>query len=404
MKKIVRTALATVKSLSGQFPALLVDGARQVGKTTLLRDAAEPGRRFVTFDDPDIRALARRDPALFLQAYPPPVIIDEVQYAPQILPIIKMAIDRDPGACGQFWLTGSQKFHLMRDVGESLAGRIAIIDLAGISQGEELGRCGDGIFSVPGALPENNSFDGMKAIYRRIHRGGYPALVSGQVKDWESFYRSYVRTYIERDVHDLVRVTDEERFLMFLKAAAARTGQLLNLSELARDVGIGTSTARDWMGVLGSSGIVNLLKPYSRNVTSRIVKTPKLYFADTGLCCYLTGWTSPETLSAGAMAGAMLETYVVGELFKRYGNVGREPRLWFFRDKIGCEIDVLAERDGVFEPIEIKKTASPALSDVRGFGKVAKLGVPLGKGAILCLAERALPLAQDVMIVPIGAL
>jgi hypothetical protein len=404
MKTIKRTALATVRSLSEQFPALLVDGARQVGKTTLLRNAAEASRRFVTLDDPDIRTLARRDPALFLQAYPPPVIIDEMQYAPQILPLVKMAIDKNPNVCGQFWLTGSQKFHLMHDVGESLAGRIAIIDLAGISQGEELGRSDDDIFGVPGALPENNTFDGMKNIYRRIHRGGYPALVSGRVKDWESFYRSYVRTYIERDVHDLVRVTDEERFLMFLKAAAARTGQLLNLSELARDVGIGTSTARDWMGVLGSSGIVNLLKPYSRNVTSRIVKTPKLYFADTGLCCYLTGWTSPETLSAGAMAGAMLETYVVGELFKRYGNVGREPRLWFFRDKIGCEIDVLVERNGVFEPIEIKKTASPRQSDVRAFSKVAKLGVPLGKGAILCLAERALPLAQDIMIIPIGAL
>ena len=308
MKTIKRTALTTVKSLSEQFPALLVDGARQVGKTTLLQDAAEPSRRFVSFDDPDIRALARRDPALFLQAYPPPVIIDEMQYAPQILPLIKMAIDKNPNVCGQFWLTGSQKFHLMHNVGESLAGRIAIIDLAGISQGEELGRCGDDIFSVPDALPESNTFDGMGVIYRRIHRGGYPALVSGRVKDWESFYKSYVRTYIERDVHDLVRVTDEERFLMFLKAAAARTGQLLNLSELARDVGIGTSTARDWMGVLG--------RPASTLSTT----SPRSFFTSSGAAS-----KGPE-ISARAISTSSEWRVVSVSVEKAQPSIGRSFR------------------------------------------------------------------------------
>ena len=306
--------------------------------------------------------------------------------------------------CGGFWFTGSQQFHLMRDVSESLAGRIGIIDLGGISQGEELGRTNDGEFIVPDTLDITKSFDTFQAVFRRIHRGSFPALVSGRAKNREAFYRSYVRTYLERDVHDLTRITDEERFLTFFKAAAARTGQLLNLSELARDVGIGATTARDWLGVLGISGIVYLLRPYSRNVTSRIVKTPKLYFTDTGLCSYLAGWSSPETLANGAMGGAILETFVVGELLKRYGSNGREPRLWFYRDKAGSEIDILIERDGMLSPIEVKKTASPSAGDVRAFAKARSLGLPIGNGAVLCLTERARPLSRDVSVIPIGSI
>ena len=404
MKFIERTALATIKELSAQFPAILVCGARQVGKTTLLRTAAEQGRAFVSLDDPDIRTLARKDPALFLQSYPPPIIIDELQYAPQILPLVKMTIDRHPDMCGQFWFTGSQQFHLMRDASESLAGRIGILDLGGISQGEEFGRTGDDVFLVPDTLDTQTSFGNVSEVYRRIHRGSFPALASGRAKNWETFFRSYVRTYLERDVHDLTRITDEDRFLTFLKAAAARTGQLLNVSELARDVGIGASTARDWLSILGTSGLVYLLRPYSRNVTSRIVKTPKLYFTDTGLCSYLTGWTSPETLANGAMSGAMLETHVIGELLKRCWNRGKEARLWFYRDKAGSEIDILIEHDGILDPVEVKKTASPRLSDIHAFAKVRSLGLPLGKGAVLCLSERARPLTQDVSVIPVGAI
>jgi len=404
MKFIERAASATVRELSGQFPAIMICGARQVGKTTLLRNAAEDGRKFVSLDDPDVRTLARTDPALFLQAYPPPIIIDEIQYAPQLLPLVKMAIDDKSDACGQFWFTGSQQFHLMQDIGESLAGRIGIIDLGGISQGEELCRIHDDAFFIPDTIDTQTSFDTLSAIFARIHRGSFPALVSGKAKNWETFFRSYVRTYLERDIHNLTRITDEERFLVFLKATAARTGQLLNVSELARDVGIATTTARDWLGILGASGLVYLLRPYSRNVTSRIIKTPKLYFTDTGLCSYLAGWTSPETLANGAMGGAMLETYVVGELLKRYGNRGREARLWFYRDKAGSEIDILIEHDGILNPVEVKKTASPAKSDIRAFAKARSLGLPLGKGAVFCLAERARPLTQDVSVIPIGSI
>ena len=403
MKIIHRFASAEVLEASNEFPAVLVTGARQVGKTTLLRETADENRRYVSLDALPVRDLARRDPGAFLKAYPPPVIIDEIQYAPQLLPHIKTIIDERPNLCGQFWLSGSQQFHLMKNVSESLAGRVAIINLGGISQGEENGRNRDGLFN-----PENISFDakfdGIVEIYERIHRGAFPALVSGRVKNSQRFYDSYVRTYIERDVHDLAKVSDENRFFMFLKAAAARTGQLLNLSELARDVGITMPTAKDWMGILEASNIVWLLRPYSRNITSRIVKTPKLYFLDTGLCSHLLGWDTPTTLMNGAMAGAMLETFVVGEILKRFWNSGRTPRIYFYRDKVGAEIDLLIEHDGILDPIEVKRSTNPTPSDIKAFRKIESLGFKLGHGAVICPAERALPLADGVVVFPVGAL
>lgn len=401
---IKRAALKEVRGASAEFPALLVTGARQVGKTTMLKEAAESGRRFVSLDILTVRDLARRDPHAFLVSHPPPVIIDEIQYAPQLLPYIKAMIDDSPDMRGGFWLSGSQQFHLMKGVSESLAGRVAVIRLGGISQGEELGRDDDGPFSTADGIPPEAAFDGIAALYARIHRGSFPALVSGRIRNWERFYQSYVGTYVERDIHDLARVTDEERFLKFVRAAAARTGQLLNLSELARDVGIAMPTAKDWLGILKASNLVYLLQPYSRNVTSRIVKTPKLYFTDTGICCHLLGWDSPKSLMNGAMAGAMLETFVVGELLKRYWNCGKEPRLFFYRDRVGAEIDVLIERNGVLEPVEIKRNTNPSVSDIKAFKKVAGLGFPLGTGAVVCPTENSLPLTSDVMVVPTGAI
>ncbi len=281
---IKRAALREVVEASAEFPALIVTGARQVGKTTLLKEAVEAGRHFVSLDALTVRELAQRDPHAFLLSYPPPVIIDEIQYAPQLLPYIKTMIDESAGMCGMFWLSGSQQFHLMRDVSESFAGRVAVINLGGISQGEELGRVDDDVFTASAPISSVERHDGMVKVFARIHRGGFPALVSGRVKNWERFFSSYVTTYIERDIHDLANVSNEDRFLKFIRAAAARTGQLLNLSDLARDVGISMPTAKDWLGILKASNLVYLLQPYSRNVTSRIVKTPKLYFTDTGLC------------------------------------------------------------------------------------------------------------------------
>ena len=393
-----------VLGASAEFPAVMVTGARQVGKTTLLKEAADGGRHFVSLDLLTVRDLARRDPQAFLAANPPPVIIDEIQYAPQLLPYIKAMIDESPDEVGRFWLSGSQQFHLMKNVSESLAGRIAVVPLGGISQGEELGRDADGAFSVESEIAHGARFDGVEELFARIHRGSFPALVSGRVKNWDRFYNSYVSTYVERDIRDLANVSSEDRFLKFIRAAAARTGQILNLSELARDVGVSVPTAKDWIGILKASNLVYLLQPYSRNVTSRIIKTPKLYFTDTGLCCHLLGWDSPKTLMNGAMAGAMFETFVVAEILKRSWNAGKVPRIWFYRDRLGVEIDVLLERNGILEPVEIKKNTNPVPSDVKAFEKVKSMGLPIGKGAVVCPAETAMPLTDCVKIIPAGAI
>lgn len=405
MKMIRRLALREVLDASSEFPAVLVAGSRQVGKTTLLKCAAEKERKVVSLDSLTVRDLARRDPATFLSAYSPPVFIDEIQYAPELLPYIKCIIDGRNDMCGGFWMSGSQQFHLMKNVSESLAGRVAVITLGGISQGEELGRdVRTGIFDVAEAISPDECFQSGIEVYARIHRGSFPAIVSGKVRNWDRFYKSYLTTYIERDIHNLARVADEDRFLKFVRAAAARTGQLLNLSDIARDVGVSVPTAKDWLGILKASNLVYLLQPYFRNITSRIVKTPKLYFVDTGLCCNLLGWDSPKTLMNGAMAGAMLETFVVGEILRRSWNVGKEPRLYFYRDRAGTEIDILIERNGVLEPIEVKKHSNPCLKDIKSFAKVRELGFPLGRGAVVCLAERAVPLTSEVSVIPVGAL
>ena len=391
MKLIKRALESTILDISKQFPVVMLTGARQVGKTTLLK-MLDPSRRFITLDDPIVRKLAVSDPALFLQTYQPPVIIDEFQYAPQLLEHIKLTVDARPEEMGLYWLTGSQQFQLMKNVGESLAGRVGILSLGGIVQSEEL------------SLKSLDKADDAMAIFQRIQRGSYPALVSGRVKDVQVFYGSYVKTYIERDVREITKIADELQFLQFLKVIAARTANLLNLSEVARDVGISQPTARAWLSILESCGLVYLLRPYSANITSRIVKTPKVYFMDTGLCSYLTGWTSAQTLASGAMSGAMLETFVVSEIIRKFWNSGREAPVWFYRDKAGTEIDLLVEQDGVLNPIEIKKSASPSLKDVKAFAKVASEGVKLGNGTLVCLVESPVPLSRNVQVLPVGRL
>lgn len=401
--KIKRAIEEVVGRLSEQFPVILVTGARQVGKTTLLRMLATPDRRFVSFDDPELRAMARTDPKLFFQSYPPPIVLDEIQYVPELLTQIKIMVDANREANGQFWLTGSQPFRLMKGVNETLAGRVAILPLGGIGQAEECSRS-VGAFRTEMQSADDTLFDDGVMVYKRIVRGSFPDLVSGRIKDREIFYRSYVQTYIERDIRDLMHIGNEAKFLAFLRVMAGRTGQLLNLSDVARDVGISPVTARSWLSLLETSGIVFLLRPYSRNVTARIVKTPKLYFMDTGLAAYLSGWRTEDTLMNGAMSGAFLETFVVAEIVKRAWNAGEEPQMYFYRDNAGTEIDVLLEQDGVLHPLEVKKSASPSLSDARAFGRVVKKGLTLGTGAVLCLSQRLRPLDRDVMVMPIGAL
>lgn len=404
---IRRTLEPYFREAAAHFPVMLVTGARQVGKTTFLREIAGAERTYISLDDPRVVDLARTDPALFMQRYPGPVLIDEIQYAPGLLPYIKLAVDEEHRP-GRFWLTGSQQFHLMRDVAESLAGRVGIVHLLGLSRREQDGQADDhGPFlpapdslaarlgdALPLPLPE---------LYRRIWRGAYPALTRDPQLDRDLYFSSYVQTYLQRDVRDLARVGDETAFLRFVRACAARTAQLLNVAELARDADVAPNTAKHWLSVLEASGIVYRLEPYHANVTKRLVKTPKLYFLDTGLCSWLTGWTSPEALEAGAASGAMLETWILVEILKSWWHRGKQAPFYFYRDKDKKEIDLLIVRDDAIHPLEFKKSASPGRAAVRHFSVLSRLDRPIGAGGVVCLAESSLPLVEGVVTIPVGA-
>ena len=374
--------------------------------TLLLRHLSADDRRYVTLDDLAVRDLARRDPVLFLQKYRPPILIDEIQYAPELLTAIKLDVDRDrrPGA---FWLTGSQQFAVMRGITETLAGRVAILTLLGFTQREADQRPGN----LPPFLPDHAALEARGAtavtltlpdVYERIWRGGMPALVTRQIRDRDLFYRSYVQTYLERDVRDLTQVGDLNAFGRFLRAVAARTAQLLNYTDLARDCAISVNTARKWMSVLEGSFQVAILPAHHTNLSKRLYCTPKLHFLDTGLCAYLTEWSSPETLEAGAMSGAIFETFVFGEILKSWHNQGRRPTFHYYRDKDGREIDLLISHDGQVWPVEVKKAALVREADTAAFRTLAGRGTRIGHGAVVSLSAEWMPLNRDVDVFPVG--
>lgn len=404
-----RTLEKTIKDVSKSFPVLLLTGPRQVGKTTLLKNISGGNRKYVTLDDFEQRQLAKTDPALFLQIHQPPLIIDEVQYAPELFPYIKMYVDKNK-APGLFWLTGSQKFHLMKNITESLAGRVAILDMLGFSYKEITNIADKSIPFLPTASwvedagQQFSKSPDINEIYKSIYRGSFPKLISDENMSRDIFYSSYIQTYIERDVKDITKIGNELRFLNFLKAIAARTGQLINYTDIARDVDIDVKTANAWASVLETSGLIKFLQPYYNNITKRIIKTPKMYFLDTGLCSYLTGWDSPKTLEAGAMSGAIFETYVFAEILKSYWNNGRDPNIYFYRDKDQREIDFIFEYNGMLYPVEVKKTATPSLSSIKSFSALESLKKPVGEGAVICLYKELFPFNKDVMLIPVNAL
>ena len=401
---IRRTLEQYVKKITQQFPVLMLTGSRQVGKTTLLKHLTEKNRNYVTLDNPLLLNLAKSDPSLFMQRFPGPILIDEIQNAPELLPFIKMEVDKSK-VNGLFWLTGSQQFHLMKGVSESLAGRVGIINMLGLSLREIFIHSEESTPFLP--IPEiirakelNSNALSLKELYKIIWRGSYPSVALFKEKNQNMFYSSYIQTYLQRDIHDLAKVGDEMSFLKFLSATAARSAQLLNLSDLARDADITPNTAKSWLSILIATGLVYLLQPYNQNITKRLVKAPKLYFLDTGLCAYLTDWTSPETLESGAMSGAILESWIMSEILKSWWHNGKQAPFYYYRDKDQKEIDLLIITDGKIYPIEFKKTSSPSANVVRHFKLLDKFQYSISYGGVVCLIPESLPLTPSVTSIP----
>ncbi len=411
---IKRAIEDSVIQASKTFPVLLVTGPRQVGKTTLLQHLAGQERKYVTLDDPEVRFLAKDDPSLFLQRYEPPVIIDEIQYAPEILPHIKMYVDRSKSK-GDFWLTGSQMFHMMKNVSESLAGRVGILNLLGLS-GSEI----NGIHSEPFTTSPERLIARVKTahkmsmpeIYEHIFRGGMPALYADNEINFETFFSSYMNSYLQRDIKDLTQVADEMSFYNFMVAVAARTGRPVIYDELAREAGISAPTAKKWLSILVSSHIVALVQPYHNNVLKRIVKMPLLHFLDTGLCAYLMKWGNAQTLERGAMAGSFFESWVFSEIYKSYLNAAKVPPIFYYRDKDKKEIDLLLTYDGMLFPVEVKKSASPGSEAVKHFkaldpvteperfGELEQYKMQIGTGVVICMANDILPVDKKNWFIP----
>lgn len=402
---IHRIIESKLKYLSEHFPVVMVCGARQVGKTTLLNRFQEENEKiqYVTLDYPGIRSLAREDPELFLQQYQPPLIIDEIQYAPELLPYIKIRADKMQQN-GLYYLTGSQLFHMMKNVSESLAGRAGILSMYSFSRAEIEGRESEPF--LPVKVRNVESTDTVTEIFNKILRGGMPRMITDKELIPEDYFGAYVQTYLERDIHALLSVKDENKFLKFISCAAARTGQEVNLADMGKDIGIDRKTADGWLSILESSGLVYLLRPYSGNTIKRIVKRPKLYFMDTGLACYLALWNNPRALELSAMAGAMFENYVVSEIIKGYANQGIDvrSRLCYYRDNNRKEIDLIIIENNRLYPIEIKKRAEPGKEALKNFNVLSSLQEEIGEGAVICMTPMVVPLDEKNKLVPVDCI
>lgn len=406
MAYINRAMEATFKRMAQEFSVVLLTGARQVGKTTMLKRLAEAedvNREYVTLDDITEREMAKNDPKLFLQLHKPPVFIDEVQYAPELFPYIKIYVDEHQQA-GDFWLTGSQIFKLMDGVQESLAGRVCLLHMSPLSQAEACG-CTSEPFTVDfeRLLMRSKAVApaSIQEVFERIWRGGMPAIVSGVKKEQAAVYSSYISTYIDRDVKEIADRVDSFKFLNFVTVVAALTSQMVNYKTIADAVEISVPTVKNWLNILERLGIIFYLHPYSNNLLKRMVTKPKLYFYDSGLVAYLTKWTDSETLMNGAMSGAILENFVVSEIVKSYQNAGLESFIYYYRDKDNKEIDIVLERNGTLYPLEIKKTMMPDKRWTNVFGVLDKTSLKRGTGGILCLSDKFTAFDRDNLIIPV---
>ena len=389
---------------SQAFKAVMVVGARQVGKSTMLKQLAKDQKRtYVTMDDTQLRQFAQTDPKLFLQTYQPPILIDEVQKAPELFERIKIICDESEER-GLFWLTGSQSKKLMKKAGDSLAGRLCVLRMYSLSQHELLGIYPDDEidFSFPAwsarkqLFPANNILD----TFERIWRGGMPDVQPLNQEMMQEYFNSYIETYLMRDAVDDNGITDTEGFRKFLRACAAFAGQLLNYNDLAVSAGVTGATAKEWVKVLQSMGVITLLEPYASNELKRLIKTPKLYFCDTGLCAYLSSWTSKDVLMNGAASGHYYENYVVGEFIRNYAYGKNKVNLNFYRDRNMKEIDLIIESDGILHPIEIKKGSSPERKLINTFAVLKETEKQTGNGGIVCMTDTLLPIDEKNFFIP----
>lgn len=412
-----RTIEKSLNNLIGKCPVIMVTGPRQVGKTTLLNHLVATSKNkinYISLDNILIRTQAIEDPELFLRTYEPPLIIDEFQYSPNLLSYIKLKVDtaRQNEMFGNgnevgtmYYLTGSQVFQTINTVSESLAGRIGILDLYGFST-RELENLEENVF-IPdiNLLKQKEKTSNLSTleIYERIINGSFPEVNSENGRTRNQFYETYIRTYIERDIRQLINIKDESKFVKFITSVAARTAQEYNATEISKDVGIDSKTIDNWISVLKNTNLIYMLQSYSNNNIKKAIKKPKLYFMDTGLACYLTGYLNAETLEKSAYNGAIFETYIISEIVKSYTNNGIDPksRLYYYRDSNQKEIDLLVFNDNTVFPVEIKKSANSGKVAIKNFNVVSKFGTSVGNGCVICMMENIMAIDDNNYYVPI---
>ena len=395
-----REALEVIQNINKTFKVLLVTGPRQVGKTTLLLSIKPDNMEYVTLDDEVLRKQARKDPKLFLEEHPAPLLIDEAQYAPNLFSYIKIEVDKDDKN-GMYWLTGSQQFHLMKNVSESLAGRVGIVNLNSFTYSEIQKNNSKALFD-PLHLKKSEKID-VNHLFESIYKGGMPALYKDNQINSSIYFQAYIDTYISRDVRELTEVRNINSFKKFIVSVASRTGEKLNYSALANDAGISVPTAKSWLSILTSSGLVYLLEPYMSSELKRITHTPKIIFMDTGLAAFLAGWESARDLQLSSNAGHYLETYVISEIVKSYNARGIRPNLSYYRDKDKNEIDLIVYKNNTLYPFEIKKTASPNKAMIKNFNLLEKAKKQIGTGGIVCLYDNLMHLDEKNYIIPIAS-